>query len=303
MAGGRDQLGPLERVTRILRALDAERMGIPSSKLAAIGGYKGTAEDQNTQLQREIRHLNDRGWDIRNVAASGEAARYRMYARDNRLRVRLDPLQQAELVRAAHMAGDVDFADGIGLDLDPAHLEVRTQLRTPTTDDALDRVIYATKAHCLLYFTYKQRPRVVHPVVVYSGASGWYVEGREDGSDTVKRFVTDRMSDVTIGRPGTAETPQPHHRERLDPVSWTVDPPTDVVVETQADYRGQVERALGTPHRVEPTDGTVRLTIPVTHRAAFRARLYHLGTRVRVLAPDEFRAEILAELTAIAEAD
>ena len=39
----------------------------------------------------------------------------------------------------------------------------------------------------------------------------------------------------------------------------------------------------------------------MTHRAAFRARLYELGRRVRVLGPDDVRDEIIAELTAIAE--
>ena len=34
------------------------------------------------------------------------------------------------------------------------------------------------------------------------------------------------------------------------------------------------------------------LTIPVTHRAAFRRRLYELGTRVRLLGPQEIRDEV-----------
>jgi hypothetical protein len=38
----------------------------------------------------------------------------------------------------------------------------------------------------------------------------------------------------------------------------------------------------------------------VTNRRVFRYRLYELGTRVRVVGPDDVRAEILAELRAFA---
>ena len=42
------------------------------------------------------------------------------------------------------------------------------------------------------------------------------------------------------------------------------------------------------------------LTVRVTNRAAFRMRLYALGTRVKVLGPDDARKEILDELGRIA---
>ena len=38
------------------------------------------------------------------------------------------------------------------------------------------------------------------------------------------------------------------------------------------------------------------MTYRVTNRRIFRFRLYELGTRVRVVSPDDVRAELLAEL-------
>ena len=46
----------------------------------------------------------------------------------------------------------------------------------------------------------------------------------------------------------------------------------------------------------------LELTYVVTHRRVFRYRLYELGTRVSVASPDEVRAEIVAELAALAGA-
>ncbi len=50
------------------------------------------------------------------------------------------------------------------------------------------------------------------------------------------------------------------------------------------------------PSRESEHDGVLDLTYTVTNRAAFRARIYMLGTRVSVVGPDEFRDEVLGEL-------
>jgi hypothetical protein len=42
------------------------------------------------------------------------------------------------------------------------------------------------------------------------------------------------------------------------------------------------------------------LTLRVTNRSAFRTRVYALGTRVRVLGPDDVRQEITDQLAALA---
>lgn len=303
MAGGRDQLGPLERVTRVVVALTAaEPKGITTPRLLKIAAFGGNPAHHLRQLTRLIDELNRAGWDIRNTAPRGQTAVYRAFARDNRLRVRLSPEQQAELARAALIAGDTMFADRLGIEL--TQLPHTPALRTPAvrgTDDALNKVLHALEYRCLLRFVYKQRPRAVHPHFVQPGTSGWHLIGHEDGGMVDKQFITDRMSAVTVDHPGTAQRHHEPYRDELDPLTWSVDSPTDVVVETTPEHRAQVEMLLGNPVFSEVDDDVVRLTVTVTHRAAFRNRIYELGRRVRIVEPVEVQQELVAELAALAK--
>lgn len=307
MPGGRDQLGPLERLTRLLLALEAgEPTGRSAEQLIAVGDYGAASEiDAARQLHRDLTALQKIGWDIRNTAGSGELGVYRLHSRDTRLRVSLSPEHQVQLVRAALVAGDTAFRDRLGDPPtepdDPGPVRSRDPHRPG--HDALDKAAYAVEHRCLLRFTYKQKPRVVHPHLVHPGASGWYLVGREEASADdaaiTKRFVTDRMSDVTVDPPGTATVAADESYDELNPLTWHPDPAVEVVVETEVQHEPHVTMMLGEPVQRELTDATVRLTVPVTHRAAFRARVYELGRRVRVVAPDEVRDEIVAELRRI----
>ena len=88
-------------------------------------------------------------------------------------------------------------------------------------------------------------------------------------------------------------------RPTLDPLSWGEDPPTEVVLAVEPDQLVLVENLLGAPGRTEQGAGGLLATYVVTNRAVFRWRLYELGTRVRVVAPDVVRDEMLAELRAM----
>lgn len=302
MAGGRDQLGPLERVTRVLVALvAAEPKGIPTPRLLKIAAFGGGEEHHVRQLKRLIEDLNGAGWDIRNTAPPGQTAVYRAFAGDNRLRLTLTPEQRTELARAALIAGDAAFAVRAGIEGTgaPPIPELRTAPQAERNDDALNKVLYALERHCRLRFVYKRRERVVHPHFVYPGTSGWHLVGHEDGGEKDKQFVTDRMSDVRVDLPRTADPRHEPYRDELDPLTWAVDEPADVTVETTPAHRSQVETLLGTPSYQEIDDDVVRLTIRVTHRAAFRNRLYELGPRVRVLGPETIRSELLQELESL----
>ena len=117
MAGGRDQLGPLERVTRVVVALVAAgTRGVSTTRLLEIAAFGGQPVHHLRQLTRLIDDLNHVGWDIRNTAPPGQPAVYRAFTRDNRLRMCLSQEQQAELARAALIAGDPGFADRVGVE-------------------------------------------------------------------------------------------------------------------------------------------------------------------------------------------
>jgi predicted DNA-binding transcriptional regulator YafY len=284
----------MERLVRLIGVLNQHRGGAPVDLLLrAVAPDDVGDQARRRMLSRDIEHLDNLGYDIRNVAETGTDGRYVMRARDNRLQVHLTPEQRGELLRAAIAAGlegmGTHLGTGDGADGGPA-----------ASTGPLDLVQRATTRHCLVRFEYKGEPRLVHPARVHSGPSGWYLSGREDGPgrQVVKEFVVSRMSDVSLDAPGTAAVVDEPPRPSLDPLTWLQDPPTEVVVEVPAQHRLLAENLLGPPAETAGGGGALRLTYVVTNRAVFRWRVYELGTRVRVLGPEEVRREILAELEA-----
>jgi len=297
----------MERLVRLLTILNASELGARAETLiAAVLPGEGDAEAKHRALNRDIEHLNNLGWDIRNVAPAGEDGLYRMYARDNRLRVHLTPAQRGQLLRAAIAAGRQDVARHLDDDARPATRPTPRPTPSATAQDKpgheLDLAQRAAAQRCLIHFDYRGHRRVVHPVRLHTGPSGWYLTGREDGQDMTKEFVVARMSDVSLDDPGTASPVADATRPSLDPLSWLEDEPADVTLEMDTQHLLLAENLLGPPLSLDSTDTLARATWTVTNRAVFRWRVYELGTRVRVLAPPELRQEIEDELNAIIEA-
>jgi len=282
----------MERLVRLIGVLNQHKSGAPVELLLKAVAPEDTGEEaRRRMLSRDVEHLNNLGYDIRNVAEPGTDGVYVMRARDNRLQVHLTPEQRGELLRAALAAG----LEGMSLHLGAG--DARGGVPAPTTGH-LDLVQRGTTRHCLIRFEYKGEPRVVHPARVHSGPSGWYLSGREAGPDIsiVKEFVVSRMSGVSLDAPGTAEVVEEAPRPSLDPLTWLQDPATDVVVEVPAEHRLLVENLLGTAAEVRDEGGPLQMTYVVTNRAVFRWRVYELGTRVLVRGPEDVRREMLAEL-------
>lgn len=299
---GRDQTPGMERLVRLIALLTGSELGVPADRLLdALQAESASGEARRKMLERDLGHLNRLGYDIRNVAEPGAEGHYRMFARDNRLRVLLSPAQRGELLRAVLATGRDELAGHLAADGAAAH--------SPAPDEAaevpaqLDRALRAAAQHCRIRFTYKGRGRVVHPHGVHSGPSGWYLAGREEADEVVKEFVVERMTDVTLDPPGSAAAVGQPGRSALDPLRWAEDPPVDVLLEVPPEHLPLVVTALGPPVATTPTTkGALQASYVVTNRAVFRRRLYELGTRVRVLAPDDVRRELVAELSALAGA-
>lgn len=292
------------RIAAVLHARG--RAGMSGEQLVDVAGFTG--EDAADQLAREIRHLRKQGWQIDNVAGPGQGAHFRMATVDNRLTLQLTQPQQRALQQAVLLADRGDLVRRLGLPETSKPDEVGPLLEVAARDDALDTVVRATSLRSLLRFDYKGTSRVVHPVSVSSQYGRWYLRGREAGTGgddargdgVVKAFVVSRMSDVHADVPGTAETPTAVRHPGLHPMSWEIDPPVDVELRTTADYVPDVQRWLGEPASAEEQGEHVVLRYRVTHRAAFRTRLYDLGTRVALLGPEEVRREVVAELRELA---
>lgn len=289
----------MERLTRILSMLAAAAgRTLSADDLLAEISYGGTnVANQRDQLRRDISHLESLGWQIANVAPDGEMALYRLTAVDNRLRVEFTPEQRAELLRAASAASLAELVDDLGDDTVRADDGLR--LLAEREDAALAAVHRAVAGHCLLRFDYRAKPRVVHPHSLHSHTGGWYLVANEDGAPEAKTFAVSRMGEVRIDPPGTARAPAHVTRPQLDPISWLVDAPCDVTVETTTEHRVHVENLLGAASDVIVDGDRVTLVIAVTHRQAFRRRVYELGARVLVTGPEEVREQMRDELVAV----
>jgi predicted DNA-binding transcriptional regulator YafY len=293
---GRDQRPGMERLVRLITILNASELGSRAETLiAAVLPGEGDPEAKHRALNRDIEHLNRLGWDIRNVAPPGDDGLYRMYARDNRLRVHLSPAQRGQLLRAAVAAGRQDVARHLDDDARPT----RSVAEPAKPGHELDLAQRAAAQRCRIHFDYRGHRRVVHPLRLHTGPSGWYLSGREDGQYVTKEFVVARMSDVSLDDPGTASPVADATRPSLDPLSWLADEPTDVTLEMDTAHLPLAENLLGPPSSLDRSETGARATWTVTNRAVFRWRVYELGTRVRVASRPELRQEIEAELQAI----
>jgi predicted DNA-binding transcriptional regulator YafY len=291
----------MERLTQILSMLSgADKHTMAADDLLAAIPYGGTTTlNQRDQLRRDIAHLENLGWQIANVAGEGEMARYRLTAVDNRLRVEFTVAQRAELLRAASAASLAELFDDLGDENGAVSDDLQVVADRAGSELAL--VQRAVAGHCLLRFTYRDKPRVVHPHALHARTGGWYLTANEDGVGEAKTFVVARMSDVRIDAPGTALVPHRAARPQLDPVTWAIDEPVTVTVRTTQEHRRHVEALLGQAQDAKHEGPDVVMRIPVTHRVAFRRRVYELGSRVVVIGPDLVRDEMRTELRAVVD--
>jgi predicted DNA-binding transcriptional regulator YafY len=290
----------MERLIRLAMVLrERGRVGVPAEDLVELAGFAG-GKDAASQLNREFRHLRDLGWKIENIAPQGSSAVFRMTSVDNRLRLKLTPAQQAALQRAVLLADRADLAERLDLAADARSAEVAAVVPASAHDERLGAVIRAVRMRCRLHFTYNGSRRTVHPDSVRAQNGTWYLRAFEDASAMTKVFVVSRMTEVEAENPGTARTFPRERHSGLHPMTWKVDPPVDVTLRTTPEYVDDVRRWLGPPVTVKSVGDEVELVYVVTNRAALRARVYQLGVRVRVVGPDDVRAEILAELAEMA---
>jgi hypothetical protein len=276
---GRDQIGPMERLVRILICLsDAGPKGVRVRKLLRMADLDDDTEANRAQLRRQLGLLRQGGWNIRNIAPDGEDARYVLDVDDNRLAVLLNPGERAALRQVLR--------------------EAEADLAAPP--EFLGAIQHAVQDRCLLRFTYKGVRRAVHPDALYASQSGWVLVGREDSGRITKEFVAARMSRVRIDDPGSADPPDELGLRSLDPMSFAIDPPVTVTLGVPADFAADVLRLMSGGEVVGTDRGEVIIDRVVTNRAAFRSRLFELGMRVRVLSPPELVSEIVANLRAVA---
>lgn len=287
---GRDQGKAMQRHVRLLTRLAQAAPGwVKRDTMMDELGY-GEARPRDG-IARDVRLLRDRGWAIENRGQGKEMA-HRLLDQDPRLNTLLTDRQIRELSRAVTLAGRSPV--GLGL---PKH--GATSAPAPIESDlevafTVEEALHALKHQCLLHFDYKGVPRTVHvDAVRRTGTGRWRIIAREDGVQ--KFFRIDRISDLRVGAPGSASPTQSVTKDS-DPLSIPDGEPVVAVVTSDPVHEDRVVRELGEPVARSESDAGIELSIPVTNRWLWRRRLYQLGTRVRLVGPEELRAEVQQEL-------
>lgn len=302
MPAGRKPLKAMQRLVRIMAVLDqAGRVGATRDQLLAVADYG--EGDPGSQLSLDINRLRQQGWRIESFGGKGALGRYRMISGDNRLRVKLEPRHLAALQRAVLLSNREDLAKSLGIRVGSLPSGVGSNVLPEKSRVDLSFSLQAVQLGSRITFRYKGAERVLDPATVRFQNNQWYLSGIEAGTDVVKHFVVDHMSDASLDQPGSAGPVPEVQQIPLHPLLWAVDEPIEVVLRTSPEFEPDVERWMMAPELRVQVGDHVDMTYRVTHRAAFRSRVYVLGTRVTVVGPDEFRGELLAELRRISGDD
>lgn len=294
-AGGRDSLPALQRVVTVVSVLNAAgERGVPADELIEAAGYGGAQEGRREQLARDVRTLVRQGWVIDNIAPAGTSAVYRMSPGDPRIRLAFDEVERAQFQRAAQIAGvsssRVDESLSASGDAGEA-TELRRTLRL-TAAYRLELALHGHEHRCLLRFRYRDVDRVITPDAIWRQEGRWYLVGRTPGEGDQRNFRIDRMDDLRLDRPGSAEAPLADTAVGADPLTFADGPAVEAVVAVHPDHRRRTERSLGRAHTVVRDGGEVQLTITVVSHLTFLRRLCELDTRVRLVGPESLRQEL-----------
>ncbi len=251
---------------------DARGVGVRTDDLRDRLGYDSTESGKRT-LIRDLDDLRASGLEIDNTADPGEEARYVIRPGDVRLRVEFTPAQRTALQSALAAAS----AQGL----------VAVQRKALPVD--LDRVREAVRRRCVMYFDYNGKTRTVDPLSWEWSGHDLVVTGLEHATKMIKSFAVVRMENLEIGAPGSAKASEDVERPGLDPITWEVDPPVVAVLQSPG-YADDVIAMLGG----EAIGDEVH--VRVTNRLIFFARVVELGSRVRLIGPEELRGELRSML-------
>lgn len=294
---GRDQGEAMKRHVRLLTRLAQAAPGWVNrdTLMRELGYSPASARDA---IARDVKILVDRGWAIEKRGEGTDMA-HRLLNQDPRLNTLLTEQQIAQLARAVSQAGQ-----------NPAALGLPTQgttasVTTPIESDLsvafhVEEALHALQHQCLLHVEYKGQIRDLHvDDVRRTGTGRWRIIARDDGVQKV--FRVDRIESLRVGAPGSASPPQPVTKH-ADPLTIPEGDPITAVVATDTVHEARVIRELGSPDARTQEGEEIELRIPVINRWLWRQRLYQLGTRVRLIGPDELRDEIRRELRGFVEA-
>jgi proteasome accessory factor B len=168
--------------------------------------------------------------------------------------------------------------------------------------DRLADLYVAASERRLVEFTYKGSRRRLAPHGIGHRRGHWYVAGLEGDGERV--FRVDRMDSVAVGdTPGAFERrPGLSVAKAMAAHPWETGEgdPVEVRVRFDADAAWWAVRRLGAPAATESyDDGSVSVTLRVTHPDAFLGWVLSFGASAVIESPPELRRALVARVEAV----
>ncbi|MFV0526712.1 MAG: helix-turn-helix transcriptional regulator [Acidimicrobiales bacterium] len=151
-------------------------------------------------------------------------------------------------------------------------------------------------------FRYKAEDRAVDPWRLDYHRGRWYLTGYDHARNEERNFRLDRIeSDVATGGPRTQEPPVRLAGGPRSPWELGADEPTMAELVVDADHVASAAAQLGPDvERLDGADGSARFVVPVVNFDGFRTFLFGLLDHAELVAPADWRDDVVAWLEQIA---
>jgi predicted DNA-binding transcriptional regulator YafY len=303
------QLDRLERVTDLVLVLLNTDQPLPLDSIALqVPGYPTEHAARRQAFERDKRLLRNEGIPLRTLRLPGDEQygysidREAFYLPD----LELAPDEQVALhlaVAGVHL-DDPSGRDAL-LKLGATGLGEVRPIATLDTPRALVDLFEAVRTKAVASFSYRQTPRRVAPAGLWFRFGHWYLVAWDLDRDAVRTFRVDRIADaVRLESPDSAVVPEGVDiRASLPDEPWRAEGEEYVVTRIRVDAMEgpRIAEEVGRD-KVESRedDGSVVLCLRVTGFPALRSWILGLLDHAEILEPPEFRAEMVAWLSALA---
>ena len=306
---GPARLDRLERVTDlVLVLLNTDQPLALDSIALQVPGYPAEHAARRQAFERDKRLLRDEGIPVQTVRLPGGEQYGYLIDRDAFYLPDLDLAPDEQVALHLAVAG-VHLDDPSGRDallkLGATGLGEARPIATLETPRALIDLFEAVRTQAVASFSYRQTARRVAPAALWFRFGHWYLVAWDLEREAVRTFRVDRIEDtVVLETPGAATLPEGIDiRGSLPDEPWRVEGEDYVVTRIRVDaLEGpRIAEEVGSD-KVESRcdDGSVIIRLRVAGLPALRSWVLGLLDHAEILEPPEFRAELVAWLTAMA---
>ena len=314
MVGRNSQTNSAERMMNLVALLTESPTPLTFDEICnrMRGQYPEKAEARRTAFEREKRTLRKLGIPFTTQVLGGEDAGRTAYSIDRSeyklIDFDLTPEELSALQQAAAMVQigttwgkrAVQWLGGEVSSTAPmaaAHIEAKSAA-LPELFDACSTLKTAS-------FEYHGRTRSVHPYGLIARNGFWYLIAFDTDRQSQVTYRVDRIvGNITLGAPDSFTRPEGFSLETAynrDPKAFAGSTDEKATVRLDPRVAPGVVRELG-DHAVLAVNegGFVDVLVPCGNRSAFRSWLYAMVDRAVVIAPDNVRNEIIADLQRMA---